>query len=90
MEKKTMFETKKLSREKIEQRRLERKPIKRANRNKRIIKQCCKQCGEPKHYICLDHHTMPTPKISELILKKLRYYSRKLYFSLARKLNFAE
>ena len=48
-----MFETKKLTREKIEQKRAERKGIRNINRKRKITRHCCSLCGEPKSYVCL-------------------------------------
>jgi hypothetical protein len=50
----------------------------------------CNQCGRIKQTICVNHHKLPNPKISELIYKKIRRYSRKLYFNFARQLGFIE
>ena len=85
-----MFETKKLTIEKIEQRRLERKPMKRKNRRRKITRHYCKKCGEPKHYICLEHHSVVVKKTIWRIISRPRYYARKIYFSFAVKLGLAE
>ncbi len=78
----------KLSRETIEQRREERKEVKRKNRRKRITRHCCQQCGQPKHYICLEHnHNLREPFFKRLP-KQIKYYSRKLYFTMAKKAGF--
>ncbi len=84
-----MFETKKLSREIIEQRRKERKLVKRANR-KIIKKSCCKECGQPKHYVCLEHNPYRRKSFFNKLIKKRRYYARKIYFSVAKKLKFID
>lgn len=87
-----MFETSKLTKQIIEQRReenreqkqLKRKAAKKRRKN-RIIRHCCKECGKPKHYICLDHNThlkRHNPYLK--VLRKIRHYARKSYFSLAR------
>ncbi len=85
-----MFETKNLSKEKIEQRRNEKISLKRANRRRTIKKSCCKECGEPKHYICLKHHPNQRNKGFRKLWKKIRYNSKKLYFNLAKTLNLIE
>ncbi len=53
-------------------------------------KKGCKICGQPRHTICFNHGNFPKPKLSEMLWRKLRYYSRKLYFSFARNLKFIE
>jgi uncharacterized protein YuzE len=60
----------------------------RKNRKRKIVRHCCKVCGQPKNYICLKHNDQIKPTIHKLIPKKLRYYSKKLYFNVARKLGF--
>jgi hypothetical protein len=52
-------------------------------------KRICKICGQPKHRVCFEHHNFPKKGFSK-VLKKIRYYSRKLYFNLARKLKLVE
>ncbi len=52
-------------------------------------KNKCQICGQPKHRVCPKHHNFPKKGFSK-VLKKLRYYSRKFYFNLARKLNLVE
>jgi hypothetical protein len=62
----------------------------RKKRTRKIARQCCKECGQPKHYICLEHNSQIKLKIKPTIFKTLskrfRVYSRKVYFNLARKL----
>jgi hypothetical protein len=58
----------------------------RKNRKRKIVRHCCKQCGEPKHYICLTHNQQIKPPIFKVILKRFRYYLKKSYFNFARKL----
>lgn len=65
-----------------------KRDVRRKNRKNKITRHCCKHCGRPKHYVCLNHHQMPTPKISFLIRKRIRYFSRKICFNLARCLRF--
>lgn len=83
-----MFETKKLSREKIERRRLERK-ANRKYRRRRITLHCCQECGQPKSYICLEHNLNKKKPFIKKILKKIRYNSKKFYFGLAVKFGLA-
>lgn len=83
-----MFETKNLSREMIELRRKERKPIKRANRRKNIKRSCCKECGQPKHYICLEHNSHKKLGFIKRIQKLIRYNLRKIFFNVFAKLGF--
>lgn len=52
-------------------------------------KRGCKICGQPRHTVCFNHGNFSKPKISELIWKRFRYFSRKLYFNFARKLGFS-
>ena len=87
-----MFETKKLTREIIEQRRKERRPISRQYRNGIIKKHCCQKCGQPKHYVCLKHNQYRPLKESVFrkLFRKRRYYARKLFFTVARKLGFVQ
>jgi hypothetical protein len=60
--------------------------VRRKNRKRKIVRHCCKQCGEPKHYICLTHNQQIKPPIFKVMLKRFRYYSKKFYLNLARKL----
>ncbi len=48
-------------------------------------KRVCGICGKPKHTVCLNHHPFPKRRIFGKFRKKIRYYSRKIYFDLARK-----
>ena len=82
-------QTMQLSREKIEQRRQDRKAVKRNNRQRTIKKSCCNECGQRKHYICLDHHQFPNKGLKKII-KQIRYRVRKFYFGLSEKFKFAE
>lgn len=61
----------------------------KALKNHRKLKRACKECGQSKHYICLEHHPQKKSSISK-ILGKIRRYSRKFYFGVARKLGFVE
>ncbi len=49
----------------------------------------CKTCGQPKHSVCFNHSPLPNPKISTLILKKVKFFSRKFYFNLIKNLGFS-
>jgi uncharacterized protein YfbU (UPF0304 family) len=62
----------------------------RKNRKKKIVRACCKDCGQPKHYICLEHNQYKRRTIFQTLRKRVRYYSRKLYFNFGKKLGFAE
>jgi hypothetical protein len=51
----------------------------------------CKICNQPKHFVCLDHHNQKTTEFKKFLKKarkRIRYYSRKIYFNVARKLGF--
>jgi hypothetical protein len=53
------------------------------------IKRHCSICQQPKHYICLEHHNYKKTEIKKFLdrpAKRIRYYSRKVYFNVARKL----
>lgn len=56
---------------------------------KKKAKRCCKRCGQPKQTICLKHHSYKKKGI-EKVLAIIKRYSRKFYFSLARRLKFVE
>lgn len=58
-----MFETKRLTREIIEQRRKDRK-AKRCRNRKTLRMQHCHLCGVPKSYVCLEHHANSDQKSS--------------------------
>ncbi len=60
----------------------------RENRKRKIANRCCKECGQPKSYVCLKHNQQIKPTIFKVIRKKFRYYTRKFYFNSARKLGF--
>jgi hypothetical protein len=76
----------KLTRETIERRRAERKVLRNKNRRRTIRKACCKECGQPKHYVCLEHHQFPN-KGFKRFHKKVRQFARKMKFILAKSLN---
>jgi hypothetical protein len=58
---------------------------------KKVKKQrLCNHCGRHKQTICVYHHKLPNPNVLDLIYRRLRYYSRKLYFNSAKKLGFVE
>ncbi len=51
----------------------------------------CKLCGETKHLICLEHNTFVKRKNNYLRpFRRIRYYFRKFYFGVARKLGFVD
>ncbi len=74
-----MFVTKKLTREIIEQRRIERKVIKKKNRNR-----------QPKHKYSLKHNQHPRKSFFKILFRKRRYYARKIFFTVAEKLGFVD
>ena len=79
--------------EQTDQQLAEAKRIRRERsrrRKKKITRHCCKQCGERKHYICLKCDSHKRFGIFIPLPKRIRYYSRKLYFSLAEKLRLIE
>jgi hypothetical protein len=55
----------------------------RKNRRSKIVRHCCKLCGQRKHYICLQHNQQIKPPIFKMILNKLRRYAKKFYFGVA-------
>jgi hypothetical protein len=57
----------------------------------RKAKATCKVCGLSKNYVCLECHN-PRNKLTGIkrILKKSMYYSRKIYYNLARNLGLIE
>jgi hypothetical protein len=56
-------------------------------KRRRKAKATCKICGEHKHYVCLERHNPPKkPTGFKRILKRSRYYSRKIYYNLAENL----
>jgi hypothetical protein len=62
------------------------------NRRKRA-KSLCPICKQSKHYICLEHHDRKKTAFEKFIErpgKRIRYYSRKVYFNVARKFGFEE
>lgn len=65
-------------------------PTEQKAKRKRYVKRCCcKQCGKPKHYICLEHHNYKKTGIKRL-LNRIRYYSKKFFFNLAGRLRLVE
>lgn len=58
-------------------------------RKKRSKVKHCKQCGQPKHYICQTHHNFKKQGFAK-IYSKIRRCWRKIYFAFAVKLGFAE
>jgi uncharacterized protein YuzE len=61
----------------------------RKNRKSKVVRQCCTECNQPKHYICLTHHNYKKKGIIK-ILANIKRNSRKFYFHLGEKLGFAE
>ncbi len=58
---------------------------------RRKAKATCKVCGKFKHYVCLEHHNPPKkPTGVKWILKRTRYYSRKIYFNVAKSLGLED
>jgi hypothetical protein len=60
------------------------------NRRKRANSHC-RICNQPKHFVCLDHNDYKTTEFEKFLKKprkRIRYYSRKIYFNVARKLGF--
>jgi len=74
-----MFETKKLTREKIEQRRKERKAIKRKPK-----------IAHPERYVCVKQSSHRKELYFKRLFRKRRYYARKLYFSVAKTFGLVE
>jgi hypothetical protein len=67
-----------------------RDAVKEFNRRKKA-KAICKICSEPKHYVCLEcHNPLKKPTGLKRILKRSRYYSRKIYYNLTRNLGLRE
>jgi hypothetical protein len=62
----------------------------RLNRRRRAS-ATCGICGQYKHYVCLERHN-PRKKQTgfKRILKRSRYYSRKIYYNLAKNLGLLE
>lgn len=73
---------------KAQQLRKEKRAARRKRRRRYIRKGCCSQCGQPKHYICLEHnqHRHFGESFFKRLFRKRRYYARKLLFTLAEKL----
>ncbi|MDQ2747818.1 MAG: hypothetical protein M3T96_11235 [Acidobacteriota bacterium] len=72
-----------------EQLRKETRAARRKRRRGYLKKLCCKQCGEPKHYVCLEHHNFKKKGLEKLY-SKFNRYARKFYFNLKKRLNFVE
>lgn len=73
----------------IEQLREEKRAARRGNRKRYLKRSRCRECGQPKKYICLEHHPHRKTGVKRL-LHKIRYYSKRLYFYIAKKLNLVE
>ena len=52
--------------------------------HRKKLKRLCKTCQQPKHSICLEHHNFEKKGLSK-VWKKIRYYSRKFYFTWLKK-----
>ncbi len=74
-----MFVTKKLTKEKIERRRTERKSLKRKNQN-----------PEATHYIRVEQNPYKKELYFKKLFRKRRYYLKKLFFTVAANLGFVE
>jgi hypothetical protein len=49
----------------------------------------CRICNQPKHFVCLEHHDYKMTEFEKILKKprqRIRYYSRKIYFNVARNL----
>jgi ribosomal protein L34E len=58
------------------------------NRRRRARKHCG-ICDQPKHYVCFEHYNFKKTEIRKFFekpSKQIRYFSRKIYFSVAKKL----
>ena len=67
----------------IEGRKAKNRARKKALRRK-IKRHNCKECGLPKHYICLEHYQQ-RPPLYRRLPKKIRYYAKRFCFAVARK-----
>jgi hypothetical protein len=66
-----------------------RRAERRKNRKRKIVRHCCPKCGQPKHYICLQHNQQIKPPIFKVILKRFRYYTKKFYYNVAGRFGLA-
>ena len=72
-----------------EQLKKEKRRIRRKSKRRLIRRHSCNQCGERKHYICLNHHDFKKKGITK-IYAVIRRYSRKVYFAFLVSIGFAE
>lgn len=73
-----------------DQKRKERRAARRNAKRRYVKKNCCRECGQPKHYICLEHNSNLRKPLWKRFISKSRYNSRKLFFNLARKVGFVD
>lgn len=66
-----------------------KKERRRRHRNK-ITRHSCKECGQRKSYICLEHNNIKNQGILYRIARRVRRNLRKFYFSLAVKFGLAQ
>jgi hypothetical protein len=60
---------------------------------RRKAKSHCEICQRPKYYICLEHHQLKKTEVEKFVegpARRIRYYSRKIYFNVARKLRLGK
>lgn len=74
----------------VEQMRKEKRAARKKRQRRTLKRHCCEMCGQPKHYICLEHNQNRKESFLKRLFRKRRYYVRKVYFSLAAKLGFIE
>jgi hypothetical protein len=67
-----------------------RRAAQRKRRRRTIKRVCCSQCGQPKHYICLEHNTQIKQTIFKRFPNRLRYHTKKFCFKLAEKLGLIQ
>ncbi len=67
-----------------------RRAAQRKRRRRTIKRVCCSQCGQPKHYICLEHNTQIKQTIFKRFPNRLRYHTKKFCFNLAEKLGLIQ
>jgi hypothetical protein len=62
-----------------------------ARRERKKAKRICKICGREKHFVCLEHNSYKTRKsFAARLAKKVRYFYRKLYFNLGKRLGLVD
>jgi hypothetical protein len=67
-----------------------RRAAQRKRRRRTIKRSCCSQCGQPKHYICLEHHRQKKRAFFKRFPNRLRYHTKKFCFKLAEKLGLIQ